>query len=390
MYFHGGFKADSAIMNDFWLFEDDVEDPELMQDEVEVTLSTTTQVATSIQQGTRTLFAAEEPVTEQSLPSGAIIGIAGGTSLLVVVLVLILLQYIRRQSLKEAIFAATPQDTQGATADVSKPDQATMNSGNSDKFSAINVPNPLVKYSSVSVQKAKDNAPQTLKIDGQLIDVINQIGTQNGVPLFNGLLKKHDGSVDKVTVKAFGSSINKLQAGVEDSFWKEVEVLSALSSSKGIVQMLHFSINPFTIIFPYYSLGTLETYLSQSGVSPMKSSDLHNIVSNVANALKDLHDNGYVHRTVKLRNVYIERNSVGSITGYLSGFGCLQQCFTDEDATIAFPLYRIDAKSANFVAPEVFRALRGDVVKFKTLEALKAGDTFSLAMLISKLLKSAK
>jgi hypothetical protein len=86
----------------------------------------------------------------------------------------------------------------------------------------------------------------------------------------------------------------------------------------------------------------------------------------------------------------IDVDSTGAIKAYLAAFYALQQTFYDDDAVAALPQYRIDAKNANFVAPEVFMALKGDVPRLNSTTILLSGDLFSLAILISKLMKVMK
>jgi hypothetical protein len=87
--------------------------------------------------------------------------------------------------------------------------------------------------------------------------------------------------------------------------------------------------------------------------------------------------------------VFLNVDEKGTLDAALGGFYGLQQCKNDEDARRAFPVYRIDAKSANFVAPEVFTALKGNPPGLNAAIALLAGDLFSMAILMSKLIKLA-
>jgi hypothetical protein len=88
-----------------------------------------------------------------------------------------------------------------------------------------------------------------------------------------------------------------------------------------------------------------------------------------------------------VRSIFLDLNEKGRLDAALGGFYALQQCKTDEDARRAFPVYRIDAKSANFVAPEVFNALKGNPPNLNAAIALLSGDLFSLGILISKVIK---
>jgi hypothetical protein len=398
---HGGFKTTAGAMNDLWFFVDDLPEP-VLQDSTEMTSSENaySTTSTNIVPRDRKNFAAELNDSTAGISTPAIIGISGAVAFLLVVGALVLMLYIKRQSYKEAMIAeaktapgeSTTVDATGLSSieDGSLRSKAVKLGSSTLDLGVVKTPSPLVKYKPDSVAESKRSVQSHSSTSGEDFDCVLQFATQNGSALYNamatGASLKSRG--DRFTVKLFGKNVSSLEPSVEDAFWEEAALLIKLRTYDiSISSFVSYCLEPVALIMPAYPLGTLETYLTQQ--SSISSADVYNIVTDVAKALKVLHELGYAHRNVKLRNVFVQNDK--GIHGVLTGFGGLQRFGSDDAvAAKAFPNYRIDAKAANFVAPEVFNALRGQVPSLNVSSALKAGDLFSWAMLVSKMLKSLK
>jgi hypothetical protein len=398
LYVQGGFKTPTTVTNDIWVFTDNLPEQQLVEynSEEEITFLASNTLAVK----TRTNFGNEEAsyiVEKASLSIGAIIGISAGVAFIFVIGVLFLLVIIKRQSYKEAALAELGKNS---TVESSVIDESSIDAGGGPKrpqklgsstldLSIVKTPSPSVTYPADSVATAKSSLPDSLKLTGYDFDAVLQIGTQNGAVLYNGLsvastLKSLS---DKVTIKVFGRDITSLQPGVADAFWEEAALIYKLfanPSSRGTT-LLGYCLEPVALIFPSYPIGFLEQYLTQQQLS---ETDVFNIVYDLVKALNVLHTNLYAHRNIKLRTIFLEKEK--KLHAVLTSFNSLVKAETDAKAKKAFSVYRIDAKAANFVAPEVFLALKGQPPTLNAAQALKSGDLFSLGILISKLLRSIK
>ncbi|KAI3657742.1 hypothetical protein MP638_004346 [Amoeboaphelidium occidentale] len=401
MVVFSGARAPSGLGNDLWLFIDDGPDGVLREeDDNELTVTSSTRVSTSIPPRDRTRFSGEELETPTtSVPIGLVIGISAGVGLFLVVVTLIIMTYIRRNSMKEAVLAGantapgdTVTDGTGTVLDDETQSGLKMKLGSSTlDLSVVKAPAPLIRYSPNSVAAAKESIPGTMQFTGYDYDAVLQIGTQNGAALYNGLsvASTLKALSDKVTIKVFGKNVSSLESGVEDSFWEEAALLLKLEKypEAKFTHLLGYSLEPVALLFPSYPYGTLEQYLTSQ--QQLHVNDVFYIVSDVIKTLKFLHELGYAHRNVKLRTIFIGKEK--RLSASLSAFNGLQHIGDDERKAInAYPNYRIDAKAANFVAPEVFSAIRGQTPSINPAMALKSGDLFSWAMLISKLMKYVK
>lgn len=394
---HGGISVSSGFMGEVWEFNDDFPAASVLSSTTAEAVATST-IQTSLEVRDRTRFSNEEPQpVATSLSTEAIIGISGGTAFVLVVMTLIIMFFIRRQSYKNALLAesktkgdstvdeSTELRASGVTANRSR----KANSGSSTlDLSVVKMPSPIVKYSVESVTSAKKSVSDVPTVSGSDFDCVLQTGTQNGAALYNAItVDLNKLRTDRLTVKVFGKDLESLASGVEDAFCEEASLLLKLSSFDiRITSLVALSMEPVALLFPAYPLGNLESYMNQNAsLTPL---DVFQIVLDIAAALKALHGLGYPHRNVKPRNIFVEKEK--RLRGVLSGFGGLQNVGTDDQAALkAFPLYRIDAKAANYVAPEVFSAIRNQVTSTPSV-AIKHGDQFSLAILISKMLKVTK
>lgn len=403
MIIHGGAKVPSGSMNDVWEFDDD--GPETPVEQVineDASTTVSSEVLTTFNTRARTNFASEDiqDTNSSALPIGAVIAIAGGAALVLVFGALITMMYIRRQSFKEAYLAeANVKDSTTVADETGLASIENAGSGSGTKvlklgsstidLSVVKSPSPIVRYTADSVAAAKSALANVSPVDGFAFDCVLQIGTQNGAAIFNAISGQSLKSrTDRLTVKVYGRSIQALEPGVEDAFWEEAALLQKLSSYDiRCTSLIAYCAEPVALLIPAYPLGTLETYLTQQVT--LKAADVFNIVFDIAKTLKVLHELGYAHRNVKLRNIFVEKDK--AIHGVLTGMGGLQLVHSDDHLAVkAFPNYRVDAKAANFVAPEVFNALRGQTTLMNASIALKSGDLFSWAILISKLLKAVK
>lgn len=398
LYLLGGFSSASDVLNDLWKYS---EEGVFLEDFIPNNLTTSVSEiveTTEIRQKDRTNFVENEPVTEAGVSAPLVIGVAGGSALVLLIIALIVMLYVRRNSYREAVLAQGKKSEAGDSTIATSDGRDTQNTSRKNvangsstlDLSTIKTPVPLVKYPFSAVQEAKADVPESMLVNGGDFDAVVQIGTQNGCPIYNGIAVSSQVKAlsDKLTIKVFGgSTIDGLDKGIQDAFWIEASILLNLSKFKDvkIANLVGYSTSPPALIFPAYPLGTLEQYLQSSQLSIM---DPFNVVFDVSRALKALHDMGYAHRNLKLRNVFVEKYK--TIRGVLTGFGSLQRIPNDKEASAVFAEYRIDGKAANFVAPEIFTGLRGDVPSFNSAQILKSGDLFSLAILISKLLKASK
>jgi serine/threonine protein kinase len=83
-----------------------------------------------------------------------------------------------------------------------------------------------------------------------------------------------------------------------ESFYNEVAIMYYFAENKNICELVGFASNPPMICVNYYERGSLSRYLrKEAGWS------IHNVFSScydIANALSDLHDSGFVHGDVKV------------------------------------------------------------------------------------------
>lgn len=249
------------------------------------------------------------------------------------------------------------------------------------------LPPPLMKYAPSYVESIKNQVKMSLELPRNSVGALNQAGTQNGAVLYDGvaLAEPLKSTQPKLLIKAFAPSIRALVDGTDALFWDEIVLLQQLSGNKNITQIIGFCKEPAVILFPTYSLGTLETIMNTNSVS-FKKSTLIYLITGLSRALMELHSLGYPHRNLKPRNIFVTIEN-GQAVACLGGLGGLLKCTTDDQAKKQFPLYRIDAKNANYVAPEIFEAIRGTIPSFETKTALFSGDVFSFAILLNKLIK---
>lgn len=398
LYLLGGYLSASDVLNDLWRYSGE---GVLLEDFVPNYSTTSVSEigeTTEIRQRDRTNFAEPEPVKEAGVSAPLVIGVAGGSALVIMIIALIVMLYIRRNSYREAVLAQGKKSEAGDSTvassdgrDTQKTSRNTLKNGSSTlDLTIVKTPVPVVKYLFSAVQGAKEDVPESMLVNGEDFDAVVQIGTQNGCPIYNGIAVSSQLKAvsDKLTIKVFGGAhIDSLDKGIQDAFWVEASILLHLSKSRDVLlaNLVGYSMSPPALLFPAYPRGTLEQYLQSS---QFFIADIFNVVFDVSKALKALHGMGYAHRNIKLRNVFVEKQK--KMHGVLTGFGSLQHIPSDKEASAAFAEYRIDGKAANFVAPEVFNGLRGDVPSFNSAQILKSGDLFSLAILISKLLKASR
>jgi hypothetical protein len=248
-YFHAGFRSGQGTMNDVWEFVDDYPQPEVLDENYYDANSDSVGATTTTEKEKRTrTFAPEESsaISKNDLSPEAVVGIAAGAAFIVVLGLLFLLKLIRRQSFKEAIMqqAATSVavDSSTVTETESKPTSPSKGSSLLN-LKSISVPSPIVQYSTESVLRAKNNAPVDTLIDGSFFDAVQQIGTQNGVPMYNGVYKTDGKANLKAIIKVYGSDSFSMQKGVENAFWKEIELLRELRDVQGITKVRNFQVD---------------------------------------------------------------------------------------------------------------------------------------------------
>jgi hypothetical protein len=366
------------VMNDWWAFSDTYPDPTTAEDynEEYEKLKTTTSIESSTIPRERTKFNEDQNagIAQQSegLSQSAIIGVSGGAALIVIIGLLILMRIIRRQSVKDAIVldAKTSVVQESSVLTTTEPEAQSVD------YSKISVPSALIEYTPKQISELQVSIPNELRIEASDFKPIVQVSVQNGAPLYTGTMSK-----DKVLVKIFGSKPSTLNKGVEGCFWEEVKLLHKLQQYEYITRIVGYCTTPVAILIQYYDVGMEQVFTQKM---QFRASEVVSIVKDVANAIRVLNDEGIAHRNVKPKNIYLVQRK----RAVLGGLYGLVKVESDEKARKMYAVYRIDAKNANYVAPEVFEVMKGVVPLVESLRAYKSVDVFSVAMLLSKLLKS--
>ena len=131
-----------------------------------------------------------------------------------------------------------------------------------------------------------------------------------------------------------------------------------------------FSYRPFLVVV-YAPLGTLVDFLRSDQVPVTVRIGL---CVDVGNAVRALHQHGYIHRDVKPQNVLVFQEDQGSVLAKLADFG--MTLFHGGDAGAQFNITQYFGGTERYAAPELVNRRTIDL----TIQDMRKGDVFSFGV----------
>lgn len=156
---------------------------------------------------------------------------------------------------------------------------------------------------------------------------------------------------------------------------------------ENFAKLIGFTNNPPTIAMKYYTLGSLHDFIADK----LDLASFHNSISNcfllrdVAVALREMHESGFVHCDIKPANILIDQTPERGVFAVLSDFGISRVLVTTVLLVQAFQVANNDGASVAYAAPEVLRRANKDESETINEDELKASDVYSYSMVAFEL-----
>jgi len=173
--------------------------------------------------------------------------------------------------------------------------------------------------------KAHDNSqlPRTLLFtpDGKIFVILNKINKGDGV-LGKGAAK--------VVKRCFELTEQKMCTHAtfknERMFQKEIPLLEKLKDTPNILKLLatdefisKSGAKKYSMITEYCDRGDLFSVLDKPDALPVEQQ--RDFCKQIAQAVKEVHDKGYIHSDIKDENIFVKQEEDGTLTPYLADFG---------------------------------------------------------------------
>lgn len=168
--------------------------------------------------------------------------------------------------------------------------------------------------------------------------------------LMNAPLKAKYGEVVVQKLVQINSRIS------EDAFNQEVAISIMLSTFPFFVDIVGYTIKPYSIILRYYADGSLFEWIKKSE-GRNKTSTLLKIIADIASAIATMHGHFIAHCDLKPQNILIQlKNDVP--TCFITDFGIAQVLSDKVVATKMFTIVSLRGLSVFYASPESFQNFR--------------------------------
>jgi serine/threonine protein kinase len=142
----------------------------------------------------------------------------------------------------------------------------------------------------------------------------------------------------------------------EDAFNQEVAINIMLGTYPFFVDIVGFTINPYSIILRYYEDGSLYEWIKKSQGRGKTSPSLK-VISEIASAISTMHGHFIAHCDLKPHNILIQLKDDGP-TCFITDFGIAQVLSDKVVATKMFTIVSLRGLSVFYASPEAFQNFR--------------------------------
>lgn len=258
--------------------------------------------------------------------------------------------------------------------------ESTMRSGQADASTMLT---RRSDRTNVTQRTLVDQADHGLEIPGFLqldegadYQVDNEFASGGGGSLFRGHMLAQIISGMRVVVK-------KVTSTNLPAFRQEVALMWLFHDNDNMVKLIGFNESLFEIVMPEYRMGSLEQFITKNSYT---SSIACSLALDVARGIMAMHKLGIVHQDIKTDNVLLEEHSMKRVNAVITDFG-ISNVVEDRVLKVkAFEVKNVRGLTARYAAPEAIYRYRQKIRTPVPPSVAKAGDVYSLAVVIYTLL----
>ena len=173
-----------------------------------------------------------------------------------------------------------------------------------------------------------------------------------------------------------------------ETFQQEVTISYHLREHPNIAKVVGFSRSPFAILLCYYPQGSLDGLIHNCQVTGFEWSVAwcRSLAIDIATGLAHMHQLSIAHCDIKPGNILLKLGK-DFLTAVLSDFGISRILDVQAPSVAGFKSHNLNGASIRYAGPEAILRFRNGVdANISHPQVIKAGDVFSLAVVVCEML----